>query len=252
MQSVSHAAEVTFLTGASAGIGRSLALRLAADGAPIAVAARSLPALEALVAEIRTRGGESLAVRCDVTDPRSVREAIAGAEARFGPVTRLVANAGGSETTRVDAFEADHVARQLDLNVLGVARCIEAVLPGMLKRGAGHLVATSSLAAYRGLPGAAAYSAAKAALTRLLEGLRVDLRGRGIDVTVIAPGFVRQHPTRGDRPFMLELEPATERMARAIRARRAYYAFPWRLAALTRAASLLPPAVYDRLVAGRS
>ena len=243
---------MTFLTGASAGIGRSLALRLAADGEPIVVAARNLPALEELAAEIRKRGGESLAVQCDVTDPHSVAQAIGRAEAGFGPVTRLVANAGGSETTRVDAFDADHVARVLDLNVLGVARCIEAVLPGMLKRGTGHLVVTSSLAAYRGLPGAAAYSAAKAALTRLLEGLRVDLRGRGVDVTVIAPGFVRNKPTRSNQPFMVELEPATERMARAIRARKPYYAFPWSLAALMRAASMLPPALYDRLLAGRS
>ncbi len=240
------------MTGASAGIGRSLALRLADDGAPVVVAARNLLALEELAVEIRKRGGESLAVPCDVTDPHSVAEAISKTEARFGPVTRLIANAGGSETTRVDTFDADHVARVLDLNVLGVARCIEAVLPGMLERGAGHLVVTSSLASYRGLPGAAAYSAAKAALTRLLEGLRVDLRGRGVDVTVIAPGFVRNKPTRGDLPFMLELEPATERMARAIRKRKPYYAFPWTLLALMRAASMLPPSIADRLLAGRS
>jgi hypothetical protein len=94
---------------------------------------------------------------------------------------------------------------------MSVAHCVDAVLPGMLERRAGHIVAISSLAGYRGLPGSAAYSAAKGGLTNFLESLRIDLRGTGVDVTVIAPGFVRTKPGGKKRkPFVMELEPATE------------------------------------------
>jgi NADP-dependent 3-hydroxy acid dehydrogenase YdfG len=243
----------TIVTGASSGIGRSLARRIAADGEPVAVLARRRELLDTLVAEIEAAGGRALALACDVTDPAAVREAVRRAEEAFGPTTCLVANAGGADATDARHFRAAHVKEVLDLNVLGVANCIEAVLPGMLERGRGHLVATSSLAAVRGLPGAAAYSAAKAALTNLMEGLRVDLRGSGVDVTTLAPGFVRARPGRKSkgRPFMLELEPATRRMHRAIRARRPYYAFPAGLVALTWLARLLPARLFDRLVGGR-
>ena len=95
--------------------------------------------------------------------------------------------------------------------MVGVANCIEAVLPGMLARGRGHIVVTSSLAAWRGLPGAAAYCAAKAALTAMTESLRIDLAPRGIDVTVLAPGFVRTKPGKGRKPFQVGLEQATAR-----------------------------------------
>ena len=100
----------------------------------------------------------------------------------------------------------------------------------MLERRAGHLVAIGSLAAYRGLPGAAAYSAAKAGLTNMMESLRIDLRPRGVDVSVIAPGFVRVKPGKKRRPFQVELEDATRIIHRAILARRSYYAFPTSLA----------------------
>jgi short-subunit dehydrogenase len=245
----------TFLTGASSGLGRSLALRLAADGEALAVVARRAELLDSLVLEIERAGGRALALACDVTDLGAVQDAVRRAEERLGPITRLVANAGGAEPTPVDGFTAAHVAAQLELNVLGVANCIEVVLPGMLARGAGHLVATSSLAGYRGLPASAAYSAAKGALTNLMEGLRVDLRPRGIDVTVLAPGFFQKRPGKDrrkrNRPLRMDLETASERAYRAIRARRAFYAFPKPLVALVWLARLLPAPIFDRVVAGR-
>jgi len=245
---------MTVITGASSGIGYSLARRLAADGEPVVVVARRQALLETLVEEIERAGGRAMAIACDVTDRAAVGAAVRQAEARFGPTSRLVANAGGGSTTSVDGFSAEHIAAVVDLNLIGVANCIEAVLPGMLERRSGHLVAVSSLAAYRGLPGAAAYSAAKAGLTNMMESLRIDLRSRGIDVTVIAPGFVRTKPGKKEkknRPLRLELEPATRLMHRAIIARRSYYAFPKSLAALVWLARLLPAAIYDRVLAGR-
>jgi len=173
-------------------------------------------------------------------------------EAVLGPVDCLVANAGGGEPTHVDSFRAEQVEAVLSLNVVGVANCIEAVLPGMLARGAGHLVATSSLAGSRGLPTAAAYAAAKSALTTLMESLRIDLRGTGVDVTVIAPGFVRTVPgKKKKKPFVLDLEDATERMHRAILRRAPYYAFPQPLAFGAAVGRALPARLWDRILAGR-
>jgi len=244
---------VTVVTGASSGIGRSLARRLAVGGDPVAVLARRGDALNELVAEIESLGGVALALPCDVTDRDQVEDAMTRTEKRFGPIERLVANAGGGDPTDVQAFEPAHVSATLDLNVIGTANCIAAVLPGMLERRSGHLVAMSSLAAYRGLPGGAAYSAAKAALTNLMESLRIDLREHGIDVTLLMPGFVRTKPVRAGKPtrrkpLRLELEDATARMERAIRSRRPRYAFPWPIVALVTFARLLPPVLYDRLV----
>jgi short-subunit dehydrogenase len=237
---------VTLLTGASSGIGRSLARRLAGD--PLALVARRKALLDALAAEILAAGGQALALPCDVTDRAQVAAAVQAAEARFGPIERLIANAGGGKSTNVESFRAAEIEQILALNVLGVANCIEAVLPGMLARGHGHIVVTSSLAAWRGLPGAAAYSAAKAALTAMMESLRIDLAPHGIDVTVLSPGFVRTKPDKKGKPFQIGLEQATARMARAIKARRKSYAFPLPLVLGIGFGRLLPAALYDRLM----
>jgi short-subunit dehydrogenase len=240
---------VTLLTGASSGIGRSLALRLAED--PLALIARRKTLLDTLAAEIEAAGGQALALACDVTDRAQVAAAVQAAEARFGPIKRLIANAGGGRSTDVERFAAAEIEEILRLNVVGTANCIEAVLPGMLARGRGHIVVTSSLAAWRGLPGAAAYSAAKAALTAMMESLRIDLAPHGIDVTVLAPGFVRTNPDKKSKPFQVDLEQATARMARAIRARRRSYAFPLPLVLALGFGRLLPAPLYDRLLRPR-
>jgi short-subunit dehydrogenase len=222
----------------------------------VALVARRMELLESLAAEIEAAGGRALAIRCDVTDRAQVFAAVRQAEAALGPTGRLVANAGAAEVTRAAEFDAAHVERQLRLNVLGAAYGIEAVLPGMLARRSGHLVAVSSLAGYRGVPGAAAYSASKAALSNLMESLRVDLRGSGVAVTLIVPGFVRVKPAqkakkKRNRPFRMDLEPATERIHRAIQARVPVYAFPLPLVALAWLGRVLPAGLYDRVLAGR-
>jgi NADP-dependent 3-hydroxy acid dehydrogenase YdfG len=243
---------LNIVTGASSGIGRSLARRLAADGVPVALLARRKELLDSLADEIRAAGGQAIAIACDVTDPTAVREAVRAAEERFGPTARLLANAGGAGGKAAGVFDSEHFRHTVELNLMSVVHCVAAVLPGMLERRAGHLVAISSLAGYRGLPGSAAYSAAKGGLTNFLESLRIDLRGSGVDVTVIAPGFVRTTPGGKKRkPFVMELEPATERIHRAVRERRGFYAFPRSLVALIWLGRVLPVPLYDRVLAGR-
>lgn len=246
---------VTLVTGASSGIGRSLARRLARHGDAVGVIARREDLLISLVQEIEASGGRALALACDVTDREQVQSAVARAEAELGPVTRLVANAGGGQPTFVDSFSASEIEQIFQLNVIGVANCIEAVLPSMLARGGGHLVATGSLAGTRGLPTAAAYSGSKAGLANMMESLRIDLRGRGIAVTLLLPGFVRTKPAGQGKskrkPLRLELEAATARMEQAILARRPRLAFPWPLAFAFGMMRVLPSSLYDRLLAGR-
>jgi short-subunit dehydrogenase len=244
---------VTFLTGASSGIGRSLARRLALQGEPIAAVARRKPLLDTLVEEITQAGGRAVAVPCDVTDRTRVFAAVEETLAVLGPIDRLIANAGGGEPTFVETFDAAHVQRVFALNVEGTANCIEAVLPAMLQREEGHIVAVSSLAAYRGLPSAAAYSAAKAALSNMIESLRIDLKPRGIAVTLLCPGFVRTRSSTQKKwkPFQLEVEEATRRMAHAIIAKKSYYAFPFPLVLVAALGRMLPPALYDWLLTGR-
>ncbi len=238
---------VTLVTGASSGIGRSLARRLATQGEFIIVLARRMDLLESLVAEIHAGGGRALALQCDVTDRDQVLSACAEATRSAGPIDRLVANAGGGERMPVDKFNAGGVAQMFAVNVTGTANCIEAVLPSMLVRGQGHIVIMGSLAAWRGIPGAAGYSAAKAALGTLAEGLRVDLRPRGVDVTLLLPGFVATRERKRRRPFEVPLEAATERMTTAILARKRVCAFPFPLVALATLLRWAPDWLYERL-----
>jgi short-subunit dehydrogenase len=242
---------MTFITGASSGIGRSLARRIAFTGDIVVAVARRQPLLDSLVNEITQSGGHAMAISCDVTDRESVFAAVRQAEASVGSIDRFIANAGGGEPTFVETFTAAHMERVYALNVGGTAHCLEAILPGMLARRSGHIVAVSSLVAYRGVPSAAAYSAAKAALTNMLESLRIDLKPWGVDVTILFPGFVRTSPSQKSKPFQMDVEDATLRMCRAIVARRRCYSFPLPLALLAKSGRLLPAALYDRLLAGR-
>lgn len=244
---------VAFVTGASSGLGAGLARRLAAEGWAVALAARREPLLRSVAGEIEKAGGRACVCPCDVADRAQVAAAVEHAEAELGPVDLLVANAGVSERTYVDHFDAEGIERVLRTNLLGAVYAVEAVLPGMLERGRGHLVAMGSLAGYGGLPRTAAYSASKGALHNFFESLRLDLRGRGVDVTVVTPGYVRTAITSRNpypRPFLLEVDDAVERVYRGIRKRRRLVAFPLPLFLATWWGQLLPARLYDRLAGG--
>jgi short-subunit dehydrogenase len=174
---------------------------------------------------------------------------VASVETTDGPIERLVSCTGGGKRTTIDGFRAAQVEEMLSLNVMGAANCLEAVLPRMLQRRRGHIVAISSLAAARGLPGAAEHSAGKAALSMLLEGLRPDLRSRGIDVTILSPGFVRSEENKKRRPFEVPFDAAVSRMVRAIERRQRSCSFPLAPALLFTVLRCLPPTLADAVVA---
>ena len=242
--------KVVFITGASSGIGRALALELGRRGARLGLTARRGEELLRLSEEIGRAGGEALALPADVRDPEAMKGVVERVRERWGKIDVLVANAGMSSTTAGTRLNASEAGDVITINVLGVVNSVAAVLPGMLERGAGHLVAISSLSSYRGMPKSAAYSASKAAVSTLFESLRVDLRRSGIDVTTIHPGFIRTPMTAGRKkklPFLLEPEDAACRIIRAVERRARTYAFPWQLATLVRIIKHLPGRLYDRL-----
>lgn len=239
---------VTFVTGASSGLGRKIALSLAARGDAVVVVARRGELLDALVKEIEAAGGWARAIACDVTDREQVSRAVALVESTDGAIERLVSCVGGGKRTTIDDFRAAEIEQMLSLNVMATANCLEAILPRMLQRKRGHIVAISSLAAARGLPGAAEYSAAKAALSTLLEGLRIDLKPRGIDVTTLSPGFIRGDESKKRRFVGVPLDAAAARMTKAIVRRRRTYSFPRWLAFLLAVFHCLPPTLADPMV----
>jgi 3-oxoacyl-[acyl-carrier protein] reductase len=192
--------QVALVTGGGRGIGRNIALELAAAGARVAVAARSRDEIEKTAQEIN-----GLAIECDVSDRVSVEHMVRLAESELGPIDLLVANAGIS-IDEESAWELDPADwwRVFEVNVLGVYLCCRAVIPGMLERGRGRIVNVASGAAY--LPGSkgTAYSASKAAVHRFSETLANQLEPHGIPVFSISPGLVRTRMTddsRDDLPW---------------------------------------------------
>ncbi len=247
------AGQTAVITGASSGIGWALARTLAAEGARVGLVARRRVALEQLAAQIAQAGGTAAVAAADVGDRAATVAAVHQLAAQLGPVDLLVANAGVGAPTLLEPFNVPEIEKMFRVNTLGVVYAIEAVLPEMLRRGHGHLAAVSSLGSYKGLPGESAYCASKAAVNVFLEGLRIQLRDRGIAVTTICPGFVRTPMTSVNEfsmPFVLEADEAARRIARALARRVKVFNFPWQTSLMMRLTRWLPDWVMARAMAG--
>lgn len=236
------AGRVAVITGASSGIGRALAVELAARGVRVGVTARRGDRLDELVNEVRAAGGVIESAACDAGDRAATLTAIRGLAEKLGSVDLLVANAGTAHST-ADPLNVTGFEEMVRVNLLGVAYAFESVVESMLARETGHLVAISSMAAYKGLPGSAGYCATKAAVLTYCEGLRIELRGRGVAVTCVCPGFVHTEMTAGKdhpMPFAMDAAAAARRIVRALRRRPKVYNFPRRMMWLMRLVRWLP------------
>ena len=246
---------IVFLTGASSGIGEGLALALAKQGAVLGLVARREEMLRELASKCEAAGGTARVFACDVTDADAVQAAANKLRDEFGRIDILIANAGiGGNNSETRELRPDAVKKVIDINLLGAANAVYVVLPQMLERGSGHLVAISSLAGIRGLPKSAAYSASKAGMTAFFESVRLDVAHKGVDVTIIQPGFIKTPLTSGrahKMPFLMELDDAIPYFIRAIEKKKKFAAFPWQIATLVRAARVFPAWLYDR-IAGRA
>lgn len=231
------AGATVWVVGASSGIGAALAAELDARGASVAVTARRKDRLDEL------SRGRMVVVPADVTDPDAVDAAAEEVRRVLGEPDVVVLNAGFWEQTDASAWDRDVFARHVEVNLLGMNNCLGAVLPGMVARGHGRIVGVASVAGYRGLPGAEAYGATKAAQLTMLEALRVALRPRGVTVTTVAPGFVRTELTAKNdfpMPFIVEPERAARAICDGLERGRQEIVFPLPMALLMKAARLVP------------
>ncbi len=242
------------ITGASSGIGAALARAYAAPGATLALCARNAGRLDKVARSCEEKGAEVRATVVDVTDlnacARWIEDADAGA-----PLDLVVANAGVSAGTSGGAgfFEetAETVRRIFAINVDGMLNTVLPVVALMRERGRGQIAIVSSLAAFVGSPGAAAYCATKAAGRIYGEALRSELRDDGIEVSVVCPGFVHTPLTAKNdfyMPLVMDADKAARLIQRGLWHNRARIAFPWPMYALAWLGAALPPGVTDQLL----
>lgn len=242
---------VCFITGASSGLGRGLALRMSEEGYAMGISARRVDRLESLAREIRARGGKVAVCPADVADREGLSEAIRKCEAELGPVELLIANAGVSTYAHPEELDAREVERIMRINFLGAVTATEGVLKGMLARGRGQIAVVSSLASFQGLLLHGSYCASKAAMNGFFESLRLDLAGKGIAVTIITPGFVKTEMTAHNRypmPFLMDLDPALDTMVQGIRKRKRLVRFPRPLSTVTWWFRVLPRGLFDWMI----
>jgi short-subunit dehydrogenase len=240
------------ITGASSGLGRGLSSWFARRGVQVFAAARRVSQLETLRDEVP---GRIVPVEMDVSRTDALVGQIQKLDEECGGFDLVIANAGIGEDTYAQTPCWPAVERTLQVNVMGAAATLVAALGPMVKRNRGHLVAVSSVAAFRGLPRNGAYCASKAFLRTFLESMRVDLRGTQLKVTTLYPGYVKTELTARNRfhmPFLMELDDACERMGRAIRASKRTYILPVPMAVVSYALRALPGWLYERLAAPMS
>jgi short-subunit dehydrogenase len=191
--------------------------------------------------------------QADVTDSAALAAAALDFMRCHGVPDIVIANAGISAGTRADlAADIAVLSRILQTNVVGLAATLQPFITPMRERGSGALVGIASVAGLRGLPGAGAYSASKAAAITWLEALRVELHGSGVDVVSVCPGYIATPLTAGNRyrmPFLLQAPEAARRIAAAIRAGKPLAIIPWQMRLVSFFLRRMPAWLYDRLVA---
>lgn len=242
------------ITGASSGIGAELARQLANRGCRLILVARREQQLRDLVDQLP--GGASLHAwhTCDVANPAAVAALCALIKAERPQLDGMILNAGVGGGFDANAMDLTSVRYQFEVNFWGAVSFLAPLLPLLQQRGEGFVAAVASLAGYRGMPGSAPYSSAKAALIRFMESLRLDLQGSGIHVAVVAPGFVRTPMTAKNRfpmPFMIGVEPAARTILRGLEREKYLIRFPWPMVAVLYLGLHLPEWLYLRLMRGR-
>ena len=239
-----------FLTGASSGLGRGLALHYAKAGARVYAAARRREELDKLAAE----SPQITPVVLDVQDSEALVAELRKAEKEQGGLDLVIANAGVGKPQSARKMDWRSVKQTFDVNTTAAAVTIAAALPAMIERDAGHVVAVASLAAFRGMPGNAAYCGSKAALHTFMESVRVDLRRTRVRATCIYPGFVKTEMTEKNKfpmPFLMELDDAVKVMVRGLDKGAPVIAYPLPMVGMVKGLHALPRGLYEPL-AGRT
>lgn len=240
------------ITGATSGLGRGVAVLLARRGWKLALTGRRVEELKKTADLVRAAGGQALELPGSVSDMAEVRAHHDAIKAAWGGLDWAILNSGISESMDSKTFSAELVRKTFDVNLLGVARWLEVLIPDMVAQGSGVIAGISSLAAFRGLPQSGPYSASKAALNTLLESVRVDLYFTGVEVVTVCPGFVKSEMTArhtpGTMPFLMKTEDGAAAIVAGIDARRRVVHFPWPLSyPMKYLAPALPDFLYDMI-----
>lgn len=246
-----QAGRLVWITGASSGLGRALALNLARKGDRVIASARGVEALQALARE----APGVIPAPLDVTDLAACRDLVVQIEAQHGAIDIAVLNAGTHTPMSAADFTAATVQHQLTINVMGAANCLEPLLAVMRARRRGRIAVVSSVAGYGGLPTAAAYGASKAALINMCEALKPECDRLGVTLQLVNPGFIDTPLTRKNEfkmPFLMDADRAAERFARGLESARFEITFPRRFALLLKLLNKLPYRAYFALVGRRT
>lgn len=240
---------IAWITGASTGIGRAVAEEMARRGWTVAVTARSVDKLGELAAAFP---GKIVLAPCDVTDSAAVAALVSELEDTHGRIALAFLNAGISIPVKTPNLDLGAVRRIFDLNVMGVYNCLAALLPGMSARGSGQVAICASIAGYGGLPNASAYCASKAAMISTAQTIAIEMRGQGVLVQVVNPGFVDTPLTRKNdfpMPFLMQPEAAARRCCDGFARGGFEITFPRRFAYMLKVLNALPYGIYVRLLA---
>ncbi len=241
-----------FITGASSGIGAALAREFAARGATLGLLARRGDALDALIAQLP---GRHRRYAVDVTERARLIESAHEFEQATGGADVVIANAGISVGALTEYAEDLPVfERIVATNFLAAVDTFHPFVAPMRQRGRGTLAAIASVGGVRGLPGAGAYCASKSAVITYCESLRIELRGSGVRVVTIAPGFIDTPMTAHNpypMPFLMKAESFAQQAALAILRGASYRVIPWQMALLARGLRILPNWAFDRMVQER-
>ncbi len=240
-----------WVVGGSTGIGRDLVLEMARRGVDVVVSARNAESLESLVAEAHGLAGHVTTIPLDVTDRAATKAAYQAAVTALGRVDLCVSCAGTHQPFGAMNFDVDKFRTLVEVNLMGTTHVLEAAMPDMIARGAGHIAVVSSVAGYRGLPSAAGYGATKAALINMCEALKFDLDRAGVKLQLIDPGFVETPLTAKNdfkMPFLMKSDLAAKRFYQGLLSRRFEVTFPKRFTWQLKLLRCLPYALYFAMV----
>ena len=236
------------ISGASSGLGLALAIHYLERGATVAAFARRGDVLQALGTKFP---GQVFYYALDVRDSQALQNAAHDFIARAGTPDVVIANAGVSLGTLTEfAEDIDAFQQVMDVNVVGIVKTFQPFVAAMRAAQSGTLVGIASVAGFRGLPGASAYCASKAAAISYLESLRVELHASKVKVVTICPGYITTPMTAHNpysMPFILDADEAAKRMVRAIERQTTFTVIPWQMGLAGRVLKYLPDFIYDRL-----
>ena len=236
-----------WITGASSGLGEYTARILAERGCHVSISARSEDKLAAIAATHENISAHP----ADVNDGERLKEVVAEIEGSYGPVDLCIFSAGAWFQSSIKDMKVENFQKTVDVNLMGVVKSLDAILPRMLERQHGHVSWIASVAGYGGLPNAASYGATKAALIHLAETVKPELESENITVSVINPGFVRTALTDKNKfpmPFLMEPEDAAEKIVAGLEAEKFEVAFPWQLVWILKFLNHLPYWLYFKFI----